>query len=346
MTTDEDLSTGTDRKSENIHLVACLVTDKKYRKMGGEEGLKSALQKRHKNVQIGQIQVEELLNGPGSLDESFRNILKKQFGLPETGDEVCVTLIHKYSDFFRIPGLCPLRVLELRDWLKGLRNCRVLDDPENIDVLANRVRTGNLIREMCVEEGFEGNGLQWPEFHVGSMQNLSLPVIIKPVDACSTDESHWMTLLNRLEDSDSECPALLNENVLVQKFHEHFGVLYKVYVIGDSIEIVARPSIRAGSDFGKGSFRFNTHKFKAVSGDLDSVEAEAARLRLEPLRDLIVQFAWRLKSRLNLTWFGIDVLIPESPNELRAAVIDVNYMPGFDGVTGLTDKLIKTILDC
>ena len=336
-------------------VVACLVTDKKYRKMGGEEGLQAAitlskkqihehntlnlnLNIKHKTL-ILQVRVEELLLSH-DFEGNFINLLKSKFQLSDC--EICdarVVIVHKYSDFFKIPGIRRENVLEVRDWL--CRQRTVLDDPEKIDILSNRVQTGNLVRKMCKSEGFEELGLQWPEFHVQSMGEMTVPVIVKPVDACSTDESHWMTLVT---DEGKFDGFPLSEGVLVQQFYEHFSVLYKVYLIGESVEIVARPSISARNLTKSGEFRFNTHKFKALAGNLPEEQLFKAMQRMEPLRGLVEKFAWLLKDRLKLTWFGIDVLIPER-GDLKAAVIDVNYMPGFDGVTGLTDKLIKAILD-
>lgn len=345
------MKTGEDgfKGAKTIIFLACLVTDKKYRKMGGGEALISELQKYkiRKDIQedvevlIRQIPIEELIK-TDDFDENFKNIIEKYFGVFD--HTVSIILVHKYSDFYRIPDMARKRVKFLRDWLSNLKSVRVLDDPEKIDVLSSRVQTGNLIREMCKEEGFESMGLQWPEFHIESMGDLQLPVIIKPVDACSTDDSHWMTLLNTSEIGEGDS-FQLHDGVLVQKFYEHYGILYKVYVIGDTIEIVSRPSISAQDN---GSvFRFNTHKFKLLAGDLDSYRQAEAIKRIEPLRGLIESFVRSLKTRLQLTWFGIDILIPEDSTtcNLKAAVIDINYMPGFDGVPDLTGKLIKAILD-
>ena len=335
-------------------VIACLVTDKKYRKMGGNEGLKLAIKRRggRDRVVISQILLEDLLKETYENDHFERacecdfdceracftdkllKVLKRNLDLP---CDAQVILIHKYSDYFKSQGILKDQVIKLRNWLSDC-NFKVLDEPEKIDILSNRVQTGFLVREMCKLQGFESRGLQWPEFKLKWTEGeFEYPVIVKPVDACATDEAHWMTLINK-KSSGFE----LSEGCLVQKFHEHFGLLYKVYVIGEIIEIVARPSITA-----KGSgevMRFNTHKFKATEGDLSPEKMTEALERIETVRGLVEEFAKELKKKLQLTWFGIDVIIPEEGG-LRAAVIDVNYMPGYDGIKDLPDKLIKAILD-
>lgn len=332
----------------NKIVIACLVTDKKYRKMGGDEGLRQAIARssgKNDEIVIGQVLLEDLVEG-NDITENFLKVLKRDFGFREGFK---VILVHKYSDYFRVTEATD-KILKLRDWLSESR-FKVLDEPEMIDILSNRVQTGLLVREMCKFQGFESRGMHWPEFKVnwdGKKKDLEYPVIVKPVDACATDEAHWMTLLN-------SSPQLNNNNsnsfnftfacdgeCLVQKFYEHFGVLYKVYVIGGNVEIVARPSITARN--AGALLRFNTHKFKVTEGDLSEELFLTAMKRIEPFRDLVEDFARELKKKLQLTWFGIDVIIPED-GEVKVAVIDVNYMPGYDGIKELSEKLIKAILD-
>ena len=331
-------------RQNNIVLV-CLVTDKKYRKMGGDEGLKSVIKRRtdadvdaRGKIFIGQVLVEDLLDSAGgSLNDNLFKVIKRDFGFNE---DTRVILIHKYSDYFKSFGISRDQVTKLRNWLCDC-TFKVLDGPEKIEVLFSRVKTGLLVREMCRIQSFESLGLQWPEFELKwTGDELEYPVIVKPVDACANDEAHWMTLLNKKPNSFDSF-----DGCLVQKFHEHFGVLYKVYVIGESIEIVARPSITARES--GPILRFNTHKFKAAEGELDEEKLIEAMRRLEGVRDLIEEFAKDLKNKLELTWFGIDVIIPEEINRegLKAAVIDVNYMPGYDGIKDLSEKLIKAILE-
>jgi hypothetical protein len=327
-------------------VVVCLVTDKKYRKMGGDEGLKAAIKRRASGKDmpfIGQVLVEDLLKvtTETTIDDNFFKIIKTDFGFDETKQ---VILIHKYSDYFKSPRISRDQGMKLRNWLC---NCtfKVRDDPEKIDVLSCRVKTGMLVREMCRIQGFESRGLQWPEFELKWIgKEMEYPVIVKPIDACASDEAHWMTLLNEYSES-FDSHLNFADSCLVQKFHEHFGVLYKVYVIGDIVEIIARPSItsrEAGS-----IMRFNTHKFKAAEGELNADKWQEAMMRLENVRELVEEFAKELKKKLQLTWFGIDVIIPEVAEGagLRAAVIDVNYMPGYDGIKDLAEKLIKAVLE-
>jgi len=343
--------------SDNFTLIACLVTDKKYRKMGGDEGLNGALHGLNlaENTRVLQVPVKEIFENDQVSNETFFKYIMEQCKLSSFKS---VKLIHKYSDFSKADELSGTQVNALRAWLISLQTddvFTVLDAPEDIDVLSNRKETGHLIQEFCLVEGFEGSGLQWPEFSDYKSTvwtKLKLPVIAKPIDACGTDDSHWMSLYRSFNTR-----FLPKDDSIVQKFYEHYGILYKVYVIGRQVEIVARPSI-SNRDYEPDTFlhRFNTHKFKLSEGDLSAERLEEAEIRISPLRSLIESFALKLKDRLNLTWFGIDVIIPEEDanncdendlvdrNTIKAAVIDINYMPGYDGITNLPEKLIKAVL--
>ena len=329
--------------------IICLVTDKKYRKMGGEEGLKSAVKKSgNQTISIAQLQVEELLGDSDDFEGNLKHFMNRHTKQcnelePSLADQQII-LVHKYSDFYK-SKIERDRLHKLRSWLHEVTGLiKVLDDPEKIDILFDRVKTGHLAQKLCESEGFEARGLQWPVFtEQCDFEGLSVPVIVKPIDACSTDESHWMTLICEAP-SNFKHQLIFPQKSLVQQFYEHYGILYKVYVIGSEvIEIVALPSISAADHSEAPIYRFNTHKFKASEGSLSPAKLCEATRRLEPHKPLILEFTRRLKRELGLTWFGIDVIIPE--NSLKVAVIDVNYMPGFDGIKELSDKLIKAILE-
>lgn len=395
-----------EKKVKKEIFIACLVSDKKFRKMGGIEGFEAAIKFYStndddaiycdKNIRIGQVSIKDIIC-TGDFTENLLKAIEKESFIAANNNNAAsnivfenkkfnhiihnnslikntditytrqIIVVHKYTDFCKMEGISFEDILKFRDWLSILYfqevinevHFKVLDLPERIDVLSNRIQTGNLIREFCTLHGFEERGMQWPKFLSYNEQNnlnliefedikMALPVIVKPIDACATDEAHWMNLITE--------PFTVKENnfnlkgSLIQKFYEHFEILYKVYVIGEVIEIIARPSISSKTALATGSpfLRFNTHKLKATQGDLCEEKRIEALERMKPLKSLIEKFAKELKEKLKLTWFGIDVILlegTEKKESLRAAVIDINYMPGYDGIQSLSNKLIKAVLD-
>lgn len=364
-------SDGAGEKEARITLIACLMTDKKYRKIGGADGrLEEALERLlGKNSSVIQVKLEDVTRS----EDFTGNLLKATLDSIEIEKEkekrysaVDLILVHKYTDYYKT-----FKELErLSSWLNDLSeigsiehetdknnhlvNVRVtvMDVPKRIDLLTNRVQTGNLVQELCEREGFKGRGLEWPEFTCDfggdNIKNIkSEHLIIKPIDACASDDAHWMTIVSAI-------PLTISEGMLAQRFYNHYGILYKIYVVGGVIEIVPRPSVRRPDcDAEGGEYRFNTHIFKKDMEELGGERRREASDRIEPFREIILEFAESLSRNLQIRWLGIDIIIPEPDSResydedtamIRLGVIDVNYMPGYDGIDDLPDKFIRAIL--
>ena len=69
-------------------------------------------------------------------------------------------------------------------------------------------------------------------------ESISFPVICKPVTACGSPDAHSMVVIVRLADL-----ALAKPPCIVQQYHDHDEVLYKVYVLGDDVTVFQRPSL-------------------------------------------------------------------------------------------------------
>ena len=69
-------------------------------------------------------------------------------------------------------------------------------------------------------------------------ESIEFPVICKPLVACGTPDSHLLYVAftaASLRDAATPC--------LIQQFHDHDGVVFKIYVIGDSIMASKRDSL-------------------------------------------------------------------------------------------------------
>lgn len=330
---------------DELTLIACLVTDKKFRKIGGAQGLlQAAADKEAKNILVRQVKPEDLFHPDLSITERLLKLLFPQ--QLDAFKRVNLKIVHKFNDFSEREAVEDMDKLE--SWLLSVHDTiydgvriSVFDPLQCIRIFYDRACSGRFIQNFCKNDGFESLAF-WPEFWTaGEAGSFDFPVIVKPVDACSKADSHWMTLIK-----DPKANELLlseysnNKEYLIQRFHPHAGVFYKVYVVGRSVNIVPRPSI---SNFGpSGVFKFNTATFKAANHDLDEVGLTEAYNRFEPFRSDIERFSVLLAKKLNCSYFGVDIIIPE--NESRFAIIDINYLPGFDGVQDLSKKFIAAIL--
>lgn len=330
---------------DELTLIACLLTDKKFRKIGGAQGLlQAAADKEAQNILVRQVKPEDLLHPQMSITERLLKIL-----FPDQLNafkRVNLKIVHKFNDFSEREAVEDMEKLE--SWLLSVHDTvydgvriSVFDPLQCIGIFYDRASSGRFIQNFCKKYEFESLAF-WPEFWIaGEMVGFDFPVIVKPIDACSKADSHWMTLIGDTKRNESLIQEYANnKEYLIQRFHPHAGVFFKVYVVGRSVNIVPRPSI---SNFGpSGVFKFNTATFKAANHDLDESGLTQAWKRFEPFKHDIERFSLLLAKELNCSYFGIDVIIPE--NDQRFAIIDINYLPGFDGVQDLSKKFIAAIL--
>ncbi len=328
---------------DELILIACLVTDKKFRKIGGADGLlQIAASKMAKNVLVKQVQPKDLLDLKGRVTESLlKNLLQ---GLPRA-QQIKLKIVHKFNDFSERED-CVADMNLLEEWLHFVHDSvydnvqiQVFDPLPCIQVFYDRGQSGRFIQNFCLREGFEGKAF-WPQFWSPcELVDWKGPLIVKPVDACSKANSHSMTILKQ---PTPQQISSFNSDYLLQQFCAHFGVFYKIYVVGRSVNVVPRPSVSLEANQ-ENEISFNTAQFKADNPDLNEADIEAAWSRFRPLREEIEKLSLLLAERLNCSYFGIDVIIPED-NESQFAVIDINYLPGFDGVSELPRKFIEAIL--
>ncbi|GJN23470.1 hypothetical protein PR202_gb11120 [Eleusine coracana subsp. coracana] len=171
---------------------------------------------------------------------------------------------------------------------------------------------------------------------------LSLPLVAKPLVAKSHELSlaYDPTSLTKLEP-----PLVLQEFVNHGTFTDPRGVMFKVYIVGDTIRVVRRfslPNVDEGDvSNNAGVFRFPRVSCAAASADDADLDPHVAEL---PPRPLLEMLARELRRRLGLRLFNID-MIREHGTRDRFYVIDMNYFPGYGKMPGyehvFTDFLLS-----
>ncbi|XP_072093201.1 inositol-tetrakisphosphate 1-kinase 4 isoform X4 [Arachis hypogaea] len=154
--------------------------------------------------------------------------------------------------------------------------------------------------------------------------NLSDCYVAKPLVVDGTAKSHELFLAyDEFSLSELEPPLVL------QEFVNHGGLLFKIYIVGETIKVVRRFSLPNISEHElskvDGLFRFPRVSCAAASADeayLDPTIAE------HPPRSLLERLAGELRRRLGLHLFNID-MIREYGTKNVFYVIDINYFPGY-----------------
>ncbi|XP_052199308.1 inositol-tetrakisphosphate 1-kinase 3-like [Diospyros lotus] len=151
-----------------------------------------------------------------------------------------------------------------------------------------------------------------------------LPLVVKPLIADGSAKSHELFLAY-----DEISLSKLEPPLVVQEFINHGGVLFKVYIIGETIKVVRRFSLPDVSkpDLSKvvGVFRFPRVSCAAASADDADLDPAVAEL---PPTPLLERLAKELRCRLGLHLFNIDIIREIGTRDLYY-VIDINYFPGY-----------------
>ncbi|KAL5560922.1 hypothetical protein UlMin_030669 [Ulmus minor] len=153
---------------------------------------------------------------------------------------------------------------------------------------------------------------------------LRLPLVVKPLLVDGSSKSHELFLAyDQFSLSELEPPLLL------QEFVNHGGILFKIYIVGESIKVVRRFSL---PDISKrdleevaGVFRFPRVSCAAATADEADLDPSIAEL---PPRPLLEKLAKELRCRMGLRLFNIDMIREHGTSDVFY-VIDINYFPGY-----------------
>ena len=115
-------------------------------------------------------------------------------------------MLQKFTDV-ACTGLFSGELPMFQKWLKAIHNrklthrnnqqirVQVVDQLENTDLLTSRAGTGRFVQQFSRNLGLN---IRWPVFMEPALEagkRVRLPVIVKPVDACASPDSHSMVLV-------------------------------------------------------------------------------------------------------------------------------------------------------
>lgn len=170
------------------------------------------------------------------------------------------------------------------------------------------------------------------------VSGLRFPVLIKTVRACGAADAHHMSVAfseKGLHHPDLRAP------LIVQEYLNHGAVIWKIFVIGDYVAVVPRPSLcDLALDPARPNITFNSQK--GVPPEL--LAAQPGKVPQPPQRVLESMASW-LSARTGMTLFGFDVVVHEPvAGKLAYGVIDINYFPGYSGVPDFNERLLSHAL--
>lgn len=153
---------------------------------------------------------------------------------------------------------------------------------------------------------------------------LKLPLVAKPLVVDGSAKSHELFLAY-----DQCALAELEPPLVLQEFVNHGAILFKVYIVGETIKVVRRFSLPNVSkcELAKvsGVYRFPRVSSASASADDADLEPDVAE---HPPRPLLEKLARELRRRLGLRLFNIDMIREHGTRDVFY-VIDINYFPGY-----------------
>ncbi|KYQ91455.1 inositol 1 [Tieghemostelium lacteum] len=169
-------------------------------------------------------------------------------------------------------------------------------------------------------------------------RSIRFPIVVKPIQACGSEESHLMSILFKEEDLhsiESQFP------VLVQEYINHNAIIYKAFVIGNYTSVVYRKSLKNLSTDEKSPIYFDSQK-PLPPTLLDQQDVDTSLVEL-PTLETLSAISKDLQKHLSLTLFGFDVIIDCVSKKL--SIVDVNYFPTYGGIKDFFSILLDHIIN-
>ncbi|XP_051132461.1 inositol-tetrakisphosphate 1-kinase 3-like [Andrographis paniculata] len=241
-----------------------------------------------------------------------------------------------------------LHKIEGKEWTEAVKGLKpdviVLDPPDSIQRLRNRQLMLEVVSDLKFQDS-DGNELghvRVPRQVVSSSNpasipdevskaGLKVPIVVKPLLLDETAKSHELSLAYDLPSL-----AKLNEldgPVVLQEFINHGAVLFKVFVVGEAVQVVTRPSLCDVFDYELSLLSGIIPLYRVSSAEASSLIA-VPYFELPP-QPLIEGLVKDLREKLGLRLFNIDVIKKRGSKEYY--VVDINYFPGYAKMPGYED---------
>jgi len=172
--------------------------------------------------------------------------------------------------------------------------------------------------------------------------SFDLPWICKPFVADGVPQSHDLAMIVRPEGLyQAKLPFI------VQPFINHDAQILKVYVLGDTITQLRRPSLpnTTKGPVSEGPAFVPFGRISNAGGDKEKdckVLPENESSVPEMSQQLLKLVVREMIARLDVRLFGVDFIRDRETGHYM--IIDVNYLPGYYGVPNVFEQLLDMML--
>lgn len=207
----------------------------------------------------------------------------------------------------------------------------VLDPLPNVRQLLDRYRCYSIIHRMNTDniEVFTPSFCEItsndPEMIKTTLKNANVhfPFICKPIVGHGT-KAHQMSII-----FNERCLKDCNPPCVAQSFINHNAILYKIFIVGETIHVCERPSLKNFHASDRDTIFFNSANISKTNSQNELIVLDPEELGgevVKPELQTLEKIASNLRDAFGMDLIGIDVLIENSTG--RYAIIDVNSFPG------------------
>lgn len=256
----------------------------------------------------------------------------------ESQEPFCIFL-HKLSDVIAAANEGDVKSINLmndiENYLSKNPSVVVIDPIPNVRKLLDRYSCYSIINDLNLEDYgvFTPNFCKLRSISIEDNQkelkakNVTYPFICKPILGHGSRKAHSMSIIfNEKGLIDCRIPCVAHS------FINHNAILYKIYIVGEQIHYVKRPSLKNYHAGEQETIHFD-------SSDVSKAGAQSLLTKLDP-EDVVKNdfepnvktlnvIACVLRKAFGMDLLGVDVVIENTTG--KYFIIDVNIYPGYDG---------------
>eukprot|EP01112_Ceratiomyxa_fruticulosa_P008861 TRINITY_DN2299_c0_g1_i1.p1 TRINITY_DN2299_c0_g1~~TRINITY_DN2299_c0_g1_i1.p1 ORF type:complete len:329 (-),score=46.26 TRINITY_DN2299_c0_g1_i1:869-1855(-) len=179
-------------------------------------------------------------------------------------------------------------------------------------------------------------------------EGVKFPVLCKTVQACGSRKSHIMGIV-----FEEKSLLQFEPPILIQEYINHNATLFKVFAIGDYINVVRRKSIRNLLSYETEPLIFDSQKPFPPNLSSDFVPSPPPNAQTpttidtpasqppDPPLETLKEISAMIRTSMGLTLLGFDVITEKETG--THAIVDINYFPGYVGVPNFHHILLNHI---
>jgi len=236
------------------------------------------------------------------------------------------------------------RMVNLRTFLSKHSDIIVIDpiesqlsalDRDNMSILLSKVEK-NLPKDMKVKNPL--HRFYPKECTVYDTKDIQFPVVCKVNQAGGSSVAHKMGIVFNEKGLHDFKPPMI-----AQEFKNHNSTIFKIFVVGDYLNVVKRKSLpNMPNNLQETIFFDSQHpldeQLEKVKPGITKIKEESIEMEYPPNQTL-KSMSKEISQIFNMTLFGFDVITEASTG--FHSIIDINYFPGYAGVENLDVILLK-----